>query len=99
MLLALSFTYSSSSHRGLALSDFWMAMNFLSSAAVNLTPGHNIGSENEKAFCSFNGFMIQVFVVQSKCPLESSIAKPLSLVPRPCIVTRLLPGVHELTLL
>jgi hypothetical protein len=43
-----------------------MAINFMSSAAVNLTPGHNIGYASEKAFCTFNGFMIQVFVVQSK---------------------------------
>lgn len=51
--------------RGLAISDFWMAINFLSSASMNLS-GNNIGSPKQKDFCSFNGFMIQVFVVQSK---------------------------------
>jgi len=50
--------------RGLAISDFWMAVNFMSSALMNLA-GNNIGSKEEKHFCSFNGFMIQVFVVQS----------------------------------
>ncbi|KAH8754280.1 G protein-coupled glucose receptor regulating Gpa2-domain-containing protein [Hyaloscypha finlandica] len=49
---------------GLATSDFWMAINFLSSSAVNLS-GHNIGSPEMKTFCSFNGFNIQVFVVQT----------------------------------
>lgn len=42
-----------------------MAINFLSSAAVNIH-GPNIGSQSMNGFCSFNGFMIQVFVVQSK---------------------------------
>lgn len=50
--------------RGLAISDFWMAVNFMSSASMNLT-GNNIGDKEEKHFCNFNGFMIQVFVVQS----------------------------------
>ncbi|KAH6709241.1 G protein-coupled glucose receptor regulating Gpa2-domain-containing protein [Leptodontidium sp. MPI-SDFR-AT-0119] len=49
---------------GLAISDFWMAINFLSSASINIS-GSNIGSPREKNFCSFNGFMIQVFVVQT----------------------------------
>ncbi|KAH6675579.1 G protein-coupled glucose receptor regulating Gpa2-domain-containing protein [Halenospora varia] len=49
---------------GLAISDFWMAINFLSSAAVNLGPT-TIGAPKSKPFCSFNGFMIQVFVVQT----------------------------------
>ncbi|KAE8440800.1 hypothetical protein EG329_006556 [Mollisiaceae sp. DMI_Dod_QoI] len=49
---------------GLAISDFLMALNFLSSSAKNLT-GPNIGIPLEKTFCSFNGFMIQVFVVQT----------------------------------
>ncbi|KAG4413674.1 hypothetical protein IFR04_013178 [Cadophora malorum] len=49
---------------GLAISDFWMAINFLSSASMNLS-GNNIGSPKQKDFCSFNGFMIQVFVVQT----------------------------------
>jgi hypothetical protein len=51
--------------RGLAISDFWMAINFLSSASMNVA-GHNIGDLPQKTFCSFNGFMIQVFVVQSE---------------------------------
>lgn len=51
--------------RGLAISDFWMAINFLSSAAMNLS-GKPIGTPKQEQFCSFNGFMIQVFVVQSK---------------------------------
>lgn len=41
-----------------------MAINFMSSSAVNLS-GHDIGSEQCKKFCSFNGFMIQTFVDQS----------------------------------
>ncbi|ATY67085.1 Glucose receptor Git3 [Cordyceps militaris] len=49
---------------GLALSDFFMAINFLSSAAINLS-GQNIGSKACKTFCSFNGFMIQTFVNQT----------------------------------
>ncbi|PMD39780.1 hypothetical protein L207DRAFT_634295 [Hyaloscypha variabilis F] len=49
---------------GLAISDFWMAINFLSSSAMNLA-GHNIGKPSQKTFCSFNGFNIQVFVVQT----------------------------------
>lgn len=39
-------------------------MNFMSSSAKNLA-GPNIGVSSEKTFCSFNGFMIQVFVVQT----------------------------------
>jgi hypothetical protein len=49
---------------GLAISDFFMAVNFLSSCAVNLS-GHSIGAPSSKKFCSFNGFMTQFFVVQS----------------------------------
>ncbi|KAE9381377.1 hypothetical protein N431DRAFT_539044 [Stipitochalara longipes BDJ] len=49
---------------GLAISDFWMAINFLSSSAVDLA-GHNIGEPGSKIFCSFNGFNIQDFVVQT----------------------------------
>jgi hypothetical protein len=52
------------SGRGLAISDLLMAINFLSSSAKNLA-GPHIGILLEKTFCSFNGFMIQVFVVQS----------------------------------
>ncbi|KAJ4353417.1 uncharacterized protein N0V89_005146 [Didymosphaeria variabile] len=47
---------------GLAISDFFMAVNFLSSCAANLI-GYNIGKH--QAFCSFNGFMTQFFVVQT----------------------------------
>ncbi|KAF4635556.1 hypothetical protein G7Y89_g2542 [Cudoniella acicularis] len=39
-------------------------MNFMSSSAVDLG-GPNLGSPEAKTFCSFNGFMIQVFVVQT----------------------------------
>ncbi|KAJ6780921.1 hypothetical protein PWT90_06829 [Aphanocladium album] len=49
---------------GLAVSDFFMAINFMSSAAVNLS-GQDIGSKECKKFCSFNGFMIQTFVDQT----------------------------------
>ena len=41
-----------------------MAVNFLSSCAVNLS-GHSIGAPAQKRFCSYNGFMTQFFVVQS----------------------------------
>ncbi|KAF9740548.1 G-protein coupled receptor 1 [Paraphaeosphaeria minitans] len=47
---------------GLAISDFFMAVNFLSSCAANLS-GYGIGKH--QAFCSFNGFMTQFFVVQT----------------------------------
>lgn len=47
---------------GLAISDFFMAANFLSSSAANLG-GYQIGEH--QAFCSFNGFMTQFFVIQS----------------------------------
>ncbi|KAF2869668.1 G protein-coupled glucose receptor regulating Gpa2-domain-containing protein [Massariosphaeria phaeospora] len=49
---------------GLAISDFWMAVNFLSSCAMNLS-GHTIGDPRQQKFCSFNGFMTQLFVVQT----------------------------------
>ncbi|CEJ93626.1 hypothetical protein VHEMI09204 [[Torrubiella] hemipterigena] len=49
---------------GLAVSDLCMAINFLSSAAANLS-GNNIGLGRMKTFCSFNGFMIQTFVDQT----------------------------------
>lgn len=51
-----------------------MAVNFLSSAAVNLSGPHDIGTPDHKTFCSFNGFMIQTFVDQSEFPL--SITEP-----------------------
>jgi hypothetical protein len=40
-----------------------MAVNFLSSCVANLS-GYSIGKH--QAFCSFNGFMTQFFVVQSR---------------------------------
>ncbi|KAF2256060.1 hypothetical protein BU26DRAFT_573909 [Trematosphaeria pertusa] len=49
---------------GLAISDFWMAVNFLSSCAMNLS-GRSIGDPSQKRFCSFNGFMTQFFVIQT----------------------------------
>lgn len=56
---------------GLAISDFWMAVNFLSSCAMNLS-GRSIGDPSQKRFCSFNGFMTQFFVIQSKSPVGVS---------------------------
>lgn len=51
---------------GLAISDFWMAMNFMSSTAVNLTSlTHRLSDKHLKGFCSFNGYMTQLFVVQT----------------------------------
>jgi hypothetical protein len=41
-----------------------MAINFLSSSAMNIS-GRFIGDPEQKAFCSFNGFMTQVFVIQT----------------------------------
>lgn len=41
-----------------------MAVNFLTSTTVNLG-GSNPYSPAREAFCSYNGFMTQVFVVQS----------------------------------
>ncbi|KAF2189825.1 hypothetical protein K469DRAFT_562731 [Zopfia rhizophila CBS 207.26] len=49
---------------GLAISDFLMAVNFLSSCAVNLS-GHLLSEPPQKKFCSFNGFMTQFFVVST----------------------------------
>ncbi|EFW99437.1 hypothetical protein CMQ_7805 [Grosmannia clavigera kw1407] len=49
---------------GLAFSDFVMAINFLSSSAMNLN-GRDIGLGKNKTFCSYNGFMTQVFVIQT----------------------------------
>ncbi|KAG9238638.1 G protein-coupled glucose receptor regulating Gpa2-domain-containing protein [Amylocarpus encephaloides] len=49
---------------GLAISDLCMALNFLISSSVNLH-GPSIGSPDLVDFCSFNGFMTQVFVVQT----------------------------------
>jgi hypothetical protein len=41
-----------------------MAFNFLSSASMNLG-GRNIGEAAQAGFCSFNGWVTQVFVVQT----------------------------------
>ncbi|KAF6524911.1 hypothetical protein HZS61_010706 [Fusarium oxysporum f. sp. conglutinans] len=49
---------------GLAASDFLMALNFLSSTAMNIN-GKEIGAPEHQTFCSFNGFMTQVFVIQT----------------------------------
>ncbi|KAF5697523.1 G coupled receptor 1 [Fusarium mundagurra] len=49
---------------GLAVSDFLMALNFLSSTAMNIN-GNEIGAPEQERFCSFNGFMTQVFVIQT----------------------------------
>ncbi|KAF4332189.1 G coupled receptor 1 [Fusarium beomiforme] len=49
---------------GLAVSDFLMALNFLSSTAMNIG-GKAIGAPEQETFCSFNGFMTQVFVIQT----------------------------------
>ncbi|KAH8893840.1 hypothetical protein GQ53DRAFT_100010 [Thozetella sp. PMI_491] len=49
---------------GLAVSDFVMALNFLASASVGAS-GHDLGDASLKGFCSFNGFMTQVFVIQT----------------------------------
>ncbi|KAF5686332.1 G coupled receptor 1 [Fusarium denticulatum] len=49
---------------GLAASDFLMALNFLSSTAMNIN-GNEIGAPEHQTFCSFNGFMTQVFVIQT----------------------------------
>ncbi|CAM1511853.1 Fc.00g093660.m01.CDS01 [Cosmosporella sp. VM-42] len=49
---------------GLAISDFLMAANFISSTALNVA-GKYIGAPEQATFCSFNGFMTQVFVIQT----------------------------------
>jgi hypothetical protein len=49
---------------GLAVSDFVMALNFLLSSSMNVS-GHLIGDPAQQGFCSFNGFMTQVFVIQT----------------------------------
>jgi hypothetical protein len=41
-----------------------MALNFLSSTAMNIN-GKEIGAPEQETFCSFNGFMTQVFVIQT----------------------------------
>ncbi|KAK4138452.1 hypothetical protein BT67DRAFT_368437 [Trichocladium antarcticum] len=49
---------------GLAISDCAMALNFLVSSAKNVG-GRWIGAPEQAGFCSFNGFMTQVFVIQT----------------------------------
>ncbi|KXH36305.1 hypothetical protein CSAL01_02675 [Colletotrichum salicis] len=49
---------------GLAISDFLMAFNFLCSTAMNLS-GRLIKDPQQASFCSLNGFMAQVFVIQT----------------------------------
>ncbi|OHE91808.1 hypothetical protein CORC01_12882 [Colletotrichum orchidophilum] len=49
---------------GLAISDFLMAFNFLCSTSMNLS-GRFIGAPQQADFCSLNGFMAQVFVIQT----------------------------------
>ena len=49
---------------GLGISDFLMALNFILSTSMNIS-GRKIWSEPLQGFCSFNGFMTQVFVIQS----------------------------------
>lgn len=41
-----------------------MAVNFLSSTTMNVT-GNLIGAPEQEAFCSYNGFMTQMFVIQT----------------------------------
>ncbi|KAJ2897191.1 hypothetical protein MKZ38_004874 [Zalerion maritima] len=49
---------------GLAISDLLMALNFSASAGMNVS-GNYISEPAQKAFCDFNGFMTQVFVIQT----------------------------------
>ncbi|KAM7214705.1 hypothetical protein V8F06_009870 [Rhypophila decipiens] len=49
---------------GLALSDCIMALNFSVSSSLNLG-GKWIGAPEQASFCTFNGFMTQVFVIQT----------------------------------
>ncbi|KAH7141511.1 hypothetical protein B0J13DRAFT_637243, partial [Dactylonectria estremocensis] len=49
---------------GLAISDFIMALNFLLSTSMNINNKY-IGAPEQAMFCSFNGFMTQVFVIQT----------------------------------
>ncbi len=49
---------------GLALSDCAMALNFLLSSSMNIS-GRWIGAPEQAKFCSFNGFLTQVFVIQT----------------------------------
>ncbi|KAM7192597.1 hypothetical protein V8F20_008806 [Naviculisporaceae sp. PSN 640] len=49
---------------GLALSDLVMAVNFLLSSSLNVS-SRWIGAPEQAGFCTFNGFMTQVFVIQT----------------------------------
>ena len=49
---------------GLAISDLIMAFNFLLSSSMNVT-GRWIGAPEQAGFCNFNGYMTQVFVIQT----------------------------------
>ncbi|KAK0702381.1 G protein-coupled glucose receptor regulating Gpa2-domain-containing protein [Lasiosphaeris hirsuta] len=49
---------------GLAISDSVMALNFLLSSSMNVG-GRWIGAPEQAGFCTFNGFMTQVFVIQT----------------------------------
>ncbi|AEO68012.1 uncharacterized protein THITE_2051273 [Thermothielavioides terrestris NRRL 8126] len=49
---------------GLAISDCVMALNFLLSSSLNVG-GRWIGAPEQARFCTFNGFMTQVFVIQT----------------------------------
>ncbi|KAL2815862.1 G protein-coupled glucose receptor regulating Gpa2-domain-containing protein [Aspergillus cavernicola] len=49
---------------GLGISDFMMALNVVLSTSMNLA-GRHIWAEEQHAFCSFNGFMNQMFVIQT----------------------------------
>jgi hypothetical protein len=49
---------------GLAISDCVMALNFLLSSSMNVA-GRWIGAPEQAQFCTFNGYMTQVFVIQT----------------------------------
>ncbi|KAK1541788.1 hypothetical protein CPAR01_05175 [Colletotrichum paranaense] len=49
---------------GLAISDFLMAFNFICSTTMNLG-GRLIDDPEQTDFCKLNGFMAQVFVIQT----------------------------------
>ena len=49
---------------GLAISDCAMAFNFLLSSSMNVG-SRWIGAPEQARFCSFNGYMTQVFVIQT----------------------------------
>ncbi|KAF6843529.1 G-protein coupled receptor 1 [Colletotrichum musicola] len=49
---------------GLAISDFLMALNFISSTSLNIAHRY-INAPYNARFCNFNGFIAQVFVIQT----------------------------------